>query len=110
MQIKRGVVGFNNRNEMIISSPGHIYYLNNNSFYNKTLNENDKVFGVIINNKFSICQEFITLKGYYVFGFINEENFNMKKVFIKTIENFEYNLFNPFEAEYSLGEEAIIEF
>lgn len=108
MKIERGIIGFNNWNEMIVRSPGHVYHLNNTTYYYKGLNENDKVVGVIVNNKFSVCREFISTNGRFIFGFVIKE-LSPKTIKVQTIREFDPNKFDPFNADYNFGEESIVE-
>lgn len=107
MKIERGIIEYNNRNEMIVSSPGHIYHLNNESFYSRSLKKSDKVLGVIVDNRFSVCREFISDTGHFVFGFIKNEPSPGKQLTIQTIPGLVPKTFNPFAAEYSMGAIAI---
>ena len=109
MKIEKGIIGYNNRNQMIVQSPGYIYHLNCERFYSQSLKANDKEFGVIINKKFSICREFISNTGEFIFGYVIRKDAPGKHLSIQTIPGFEPNTFNPFDAEYSTGEEATIE-
>lgn len=102
MKIERGIIGYNNRNEMIVRSPGHIYHLNNESFFSRSLKENDKVLGVIVDNKFSVCREFISEKGEFIFGYLKDKS-SLSQLKIQTFIKFDQNLFNPYSSDYTLG-------
>lgn len=109
MKIERGIISFNNQNEMIVCLPGHIYKLNNNSFYRKTLSDDQNVLGVIVNNKFSICREFISTTGHFIFGYINKDMESAQEICVQSIKGFNRSNFNPFDAEYAIGNEAMVE-
>lgn len=108
MKIERGII-IADEQGMAVRSPGHIYHLNNEAFFRKSLNENDKVLGVIINKKFSVCREFISVTGHFVFGYVKKESNPGNQLSIQIIPGFEPNSFNPFEAEYDLGEVTLAE-
>jgi len=107
MKIERGIIILDEQG-IVVRSPGHIYHLNNETFFRQSLNDNDKVLGVIVNNKFSVCREFIATSGHFVFGYISTQP-NLNQLKVQTIDDFDPNKFNPFEAEYSFGEEVNIE-
>lgn len=109
MKIERGIIGYNNRNEMIVSSVGHIYHLNKEYFLGKSLKENDKVLGVIVDNRFSICREFISIDGWFVFGFITDV-VSSNQVQIQTINKVDSHNFDPYFSDYMLGERAVVKF
>lgn len=94
---------------MIVSSAGHIYHLSKEYFLGKSLKENDKVLGVIVNNRFSICREFISIDGWFVFGFITEE-VSSNQVQIQIINKFDSHKFDPYDSNYTLGERSIVQF
>ena len=105
MKIERGIIGFNNRNEMIVRSPGQIYHLNNESFFSRSLKENDKVLGVIVENKFNVIREYITNKGEFIYGYLLQKS---KPGIIQSISNFNPNNYDPFRSIYKLGPQFII--
>lgn len=109
MKIERGVVSYNNHNEMIECSPRHIYKLNYNDFNTKSISDEQNVLGVIIHDKFSICREFIITTGHYIFGFIINKGDLPNQFWIQSISGFNHKTFNPFDANYSLGQDGIIE-
>jgi hypothetical protein len=106
MKIERGII-IADEQGIVVRSPGHIYHLNNETFFIQSLNDNDKVLGVLVNNKFSVCREFITTTGHFVFGYIQKEF--PKELSIITIDDFDLNSFDPFNAHYTLGKEVIAE-
>lgn len=109
MKIERGVISSNNHNEMIVCSPGHIYKLNHNDFYSKSISDQQNVLGVIINDKFSICREFISTTGHYMFGFIITKGNLPNQFRVQSISEFNPQDFNPFDANYPLGQEFTME-
>lgn len=102
MKIERGIIGFNNRNEMIVRSPGQIYHLNNESFFSRSLKENDKVLGVIVDNRFCVCREFISEKGEFIFGYLQGQA-SFKKTRIQTLCGYDQTAFDPYFSDYILG-------
>jgi len=108
MKIVRGIIRCNNRNEMIVQSPGHIYHLDFESFFSQNLKENDKVLGIILNKKFCVCREFISNTGEFVFGYVTKKDTPGKQLSIQTIPGFEPNTFNPYMADYTTGVEVTV--
>lgn len=100
MKIERGIIGYNNRNEMIVQSPGHIYHLSHEDFYKPSLKEDQKVFGVINDSRFSICREFISDSGEFVFGFLIQ---NSNPGVIQSILEYDPIKYNPYESGYQTG-------
>ena len=89
---------------MAIYSPGHIYHLNNVSFYENKLSEGQKLLGVIINGKFSICREFISEQGCFVYGYLAKEPSSENRLSIQTVTGFNDNKFDQYNSEYCLGD------
>lgn len=109
IKIERGIISYNNRNEVIVQSPGHIYHLNHLDFYGSNLSDDQKVLGLIIKNKFSIFREFISATGHFVFGYVIDEVKSSKLMKIQTIDGYDKRNFDPYQADYSLGAEALAE-
>lgn len=106
-KIERGII-MSDEQGMVVRSPGHIYHLNNETFFSQSLNDNDKVLGVIVNNKFSVCREFISTTGYFVFGFVTKE-LSSNRLQVQAINEFDPNKFNPYDSHYTFGKESIVE-
>lgn len=103
MKIERGIVTEDNLSETMIQTPGHLYSINNGSFYKRKLSHGKKVLGLIKENKFNICREFISNTGYFVFGFITNKNSSPSTLSIQTISDFEQENFDPYFSDYEFG-------
>lgn len=109
IKILRGIICHDINNQFKVYSPGHIHYLNHKRYHEESLKEGQKVLGVIIHNQFNICREFISNAGEFVFGYVIRKDDPGKQLLIQTIPGFEPNTFNPYETDYNIGEEAIVE-
>jgi hypothetical protein len=108
IKIERGILQFEN-NKAVVFSPGHSYQLNIVSLINAEYVADDKLLGVIIENKFNICDEFNLTDGRKYFGFITGNGFDSLAIRFQIISGFDKYVFNPYiNNEYELGEEIVI--
>lgn len=105
MEIIRGIVGENNRQELKVMSVAAMSSINN-QLEGIKLKIDDKLLGVIINNKFNICYNIGLKNGQNQFGYVFKMTDNNYE--IQTFEGFDKNQFNPFDANYILGKELSI--
>jgi hypothetical protein len=94
-----------------ILTPQHIYDINNDAV-SFSLDEDEKVFGVVINNKFNICFPICTDKfsddKETAFGYIVSSRAKKGSYSFQIINGFNRLFYNPYEAAYTLGEETNI--
>ena len=86
-----------------IKIPGHLYILNNHKFYNKKVKIGEKVLGIVKENRFNICREFISEEGFFVFGYLLSEPSSDHKITVQTISEFDMNKFDPYSSEFNSG-------
>ena len=103
MKIERGIVVVGTDNKIMVKSVGAIYYLPQ-LIEPIEFNLNDKVLGVVTDNKFHIIFNFKLSVGTNYLGYYSkkwiEDNFK-----VQTIRGLNPSTFDPYNSEYELGEE-----
>lgn len=108
IKIERGILGINSSNELIVRSPMHVYKINSESLLEREFKSNEKVIGVVIDNKYSICEEWELNDGEKAFGYIVKNDLGKSTLQVQTIIGFNVANFDPFNAKYNLGEEVVV--
>jgi hypothetical protein len=102
VEVKRGIVGrFFPSETLCIDTAKHCYPLN--EVYNALPNVDERVLGVVIEERFNLCYEIFLENGKKVFGYFISSNIPGHYL-IQEINIFNRSAYNPFETTYSLGE------
>lgn len=108
MKIERGILCVNTSNEIVVRSPLKIHRISMESLLERYFKSNENMLGVLINEIFYRCEEFEFLNGERVFGYITKNDLANSKLTIQLIENFNQRTFDPFNPDYMLGKEIIV--
>ena len=105
MKIIRGIVTTvvhrNERFKLNAVSAQHMYDIND--LYNAGLNPEDRVIGVVINDKLNLCYDIVLNNRNSAFGYFIEKNDTRFK--LQLIEGFNKFQYNPYKNDYLLGQQ-----
>jgi hypothetical protein len=110
MKIERGIIIADQYSDVKVSTVGCVYPLNLSSMIDRTYYVNQKLFGVILENKYCICHELRLKSGERYFGYILNNTFNCTAFRFQLILDFKqqdhigFNLIK----KYSLGEQILL--
>lgn len=110
VKIERGIIDISQTHydEVWIQGAGHRWKLNIKSLAEREYSNNEKVMGIIIDNEFHLFHQFKLNDGREYNGYIVNNDPIATAFGFQTIEKFDINKFDPFKAEYSLGEKVTL--
>lgn len=88
VKIQRGILITDENWDFGVKTVGGIYKLNTKSMTDQTYSVNQKLYGIILENKFCICHTLSLKTGESYFGFILNNTFNSPSFRFQTINGF----------------------
>jgi hypothetical protein len=111
MKIERGIISADIGNDDVcVRGVGTLYKLNAGSLFERNYRNGESVLGVIIDEKYTLCQEFKLNTGERFFGYIISNGFGSTAIRVQLIRDFDTDKYNPYhlDQDYTLGEELVL--
>lgn len=108
VKIERGILNIE-AGESWVRGVGFIATLNPQSTFERSYINDEKVLGIIRDNKFDLCHELELTDGQKYFGYIVNNGFGSTAIRVRLINDFNLVTFDPFNSSYELGEEKVIQ-
>jgi hypothetical protein len=108
IKIERGILQISD-DKIFVYSPEYHYPVNINSLFEREYKNDETLLGVVVNDKFNICNQFNLNTGKNYFGFIVNNGFESTAVRVKLITGFNQHTFDPYNSGYSLGKEIVLQ-
>ncbi len=111
MKIERGIITAHIDNEDVyVRCVGALYKLKAESLFERDYKNGESVLGVIIDEKFTLCNKFELKQGEEFFGYILNNGLGSTALSVQIINDFEMAKYDPYNQykKYTLGEELVL--